>query len=126
PFSDLVGLRPELVFSFRRMKTDNTNTTTYTQADNVTLNGMPFTGTQTILTETDQRLTYFQINAPLMLKPTEGLRVMFGPAFNFLMGGKQNTDVTTTVKGTVTNQGQQQSVESESFEATKKKGSTAT
>ncbi len=125
PFSDLVGLRPELGFSFRRMTSETSVNTKYTQADNVTFNGMPFTGEQTILTETDQRLSYFQLNAPLMLKPADGLRVMFGPSFNFLMGGKQNTDITYDVKGTVNNQGQNQSVDSQTLEATKKKGSAA-
>lgn len=126
PFSDLVGLRPELAFSFRRMMTETNVNTKYSQADNVTLGGLPFTGEQNVLTETDQRLSYFQLNAPLTIKPSEGMRVMFGPSFNFLMGGKQNTDITYDTKGTVTNQGQQQSVDSQTLEASKKKGSAAT
>ncbi len=127
PFSELVGIRPELAFSFRRLKSEQSVAKTYTAADNATLNGQPFTGEQTILTETDQRLSYFQVNAPLTLKPSEGLRVMFGPSFNFLMGGKQNTDVTETIKGTVTGgQGGNQSVEQTNFNTTKRKGSAAT
>ncbi len=125
PFSDLVGIRPELAFSFRRMKSETSVTTKYAQADNVTYGGLPFVGEETILSETDQRLTYFQVNAPLTIKPAEGLRVMFGPSFNFLMGGKRNTDNTSTVKGTVTNQGQQQNVDAQSFETSKLKGSAA-
>src|SRR5690606_28829038 len=57
--------------------------------------------------------------------PAEGLRVMFGPSFNFLVGGKLNADETTNIKGTVTNQGQQQSVDEQLFETSKKKGSAA-
>lgn len=127
PFSDLVGIRPELGFSFRKGKSELTNNTTYVQADNVTFGGQPFVGQVDELTETDQRLSYFQVNVPLTISPSDGLRVMFGPSFNFLVGGKENTDATTTIKGTV-NQGQgqqQQSVDQQNFEATKKKGSSA-
>ncbi len=81
-----------------------------------------FTGKQTILTETDQRLSYFMINTPLMILPAEGFRVMVGPSFGFLMGGKRNTDATTTVKGTFNNN----QIDDTSFETEKKKGSAAT
>ncbi|MDX9750549.1 MAG: porin family protein [Flavobacteriales bacterium] len=127
PFSDLVGLRPELGFSFRRMKTENTISNNHTNAQ-ATINQQAgqFTGDETQLTETDQRLTYFQVNAPLTLSPAEGLRIMVGPSFNFLMGGRQNTDVTYNLKGTFTAQGQQaQNVDIENFSTSKKKGSAA-
>jgi len=131
PFSDLVGLRPELGFSFRRMKTDQTVSRNFNN-ETVTMNGQQgqvqgqFTGDETTLTETDQRLTYFQVNAPLTLSPAEGLRIMVGPSFNFLMGGRQNEDATYTLKGTFTQQGQQgQNLDIENFETSKKKGSAA-
>lgn len=125
PFSDLVGIRPELCFSFRKGKSQSTQNTTYAQADNVTLGGLPFVGQDDIQMDSDQRLSYFQVNVPLTLSPSEGFRVMLGPSFNFLMGGKQNTDVTENIKGTVTNQGQQQSVDQQNFQTTKKTGSAA-
>ena len=86
PFSDMVGIRPELEFSFRKLLTEQSVTQKFDNTQ-VTYNGQPatFTGEQTILTETDQRLSYFQINAPITLTPTEGLRVMIGPSFGFLM-----------------------------------------
>lgn len=126
PFSDLVGIRPELEFSFRKGKSTASENQTFSQADGATLNGAPFVGQQDILTEDDQRTSYFMLNVPLTLSPADGLRVMVGPSLNFLMGGKKNTDVTTTIKGTVTNQGQQgQPVDDENFTATKRKGSAA-
>jgi len=132
PFSELVGIRPELGFSFRRMKTETTISNNYSDQA-VTMNTQQgqvqgqFTGDENQLTETDQRLTYCQVNAPLTLSPAEGLRIMVGPSFNFLMGGRQNTDITYTLKGTFTPQGQQgQAIDNESFESSKKKGSAAT
>lgn len=131
PFSELVGLRPELGFSFRRMKTETTVSNSYNDQA-VTMNTQQgqvqgqFSGDENQVTETDQRLTYFQVNAPLTLSPAEGLRIMVGPSFNFLMGGRQNTDVTYTLKGTFTPQGQQgQTIDIENFESSKKKGSGA-
>jgi Outer membrane protein beta-barrel domain len=119
PFSDMVGLRPELAFSFRRMKTENTVTNDNYQEQT---NQGTFQGKLTQVTETDQRLTYFQVNSPLTLSPSEGFRVMFGPSFNFLMGGKQNEDITTTYKGEINGQ----NTEGESFSTSEKKGSSAT
>lgn len=126
PFSDMVGLRPELGFSFRRMKTENTVSQDFNN-EQVTVNGQPgtFTGKQTQLTETDQRLQYFQLNAPLTISPSDGFRIMVGPSFGFLMGGKQNEDITVNVEGTATVNGQEQSIKEESFETSKKKGSAA-
>ncbi|HEY0978500.1 MAG TPA: porin family protein [Flavobacteriales bacterium] len=126
PFSDLVGIRPELGFSFRRLKTESTAVQDFENAG-VTVNGQQgtFTGKQTQLTETDQRLQYFQLNAPLTISPSEGFRIMVGPSFGFLMGGKQNSDVTLTTEGTATVNGQEQSIKEESFETSKKKGSAA-
>lgn len=120
-FSDMVGIRPELCFSFRRFKTESTQNQTFGANDGATLGGQPFQGTQEIRTEIDQRLNYFQLNAPLMITPSEGLRVMVGPSFGFLMGGKQNTDITSTIKGTAGNQ----NVDQEAFETSEKKGSSA-
>lgn len=126
PFSDLVGLRPELGFSFRKGKSELTDNQTLTNNTQVTGGQGSYTGSQDYTAETDQRLSYFQVNAPLMIKPAEGLRIMAGPSFNFLMGGKQNVDETTTYKGTITNQGQQdQAVDQQNFATTKKKGSAA-
>jgi hypothetical protein len=130
PFSDLVGLRPDLGFSFRKGKSETTQNQTLTNNTQVTGGNGSYTGSQDFTSESDQRLSYFQVNAPLMLKPTEGLRIMVGPSFNFLVGGKQNVDETTTFKGNITGQdqnGQQvtQAVDQQNFETTKKKGSAA-
>lgn len=130
PFSDLVGLRPEIAFSFRRMKTEQSVNQQYTDAQGTfnTPQGQQqgtFTGNQEQLVETDQRLTYFQVNAPLTLSPSEGLRIMLGPSFNFLMGGRQHVDHTTTTKGTATIGQQNVSIDEEDFQTTKKKGSGA-
>lgn len=124
PFSELVGIRPELEFSFRKLKTETSVTQKFDNAQ-VTYNGQQatFTGEETVLTETDQRLSYFQINTPITLTPTEGLRVMIGPSFGFLMSGKRNEDVTTTDKGTLNGN---TPLDATSFETTKKKGSGAT
>lgn len=122
-FSDMVGLRPELCFSFRRLKTETTQNDSYSANDNVTLNGQPFTGSVETRTETDQRLNYFQLNAPIMIKPSENFRVMVGPALSFLMGGKRNVDSTTDIKGTVNGN---QSVNETQFSTEEKKGSSAT
>lgn len=131
PFSDLVGLRPELGFSFRRMKTELTISDKLENNTEVTNNQGAYTGTRDYVSETDQRLNYFQLNAPLTIRPAEGFRVMFGPSFNFLMGGKQNQDETTTFKGNVTGQNQQGqqvtiAVDQQDFTTAKRKGSAAT
>ncbi len=123
PFSDMVGVRPELCFSFRRLKTEVTQTQTFGANDNATLNGQPFQGSVETFQETDQRLAYFQVNGPLMIKPNDNFRVMVGPAFSFLMGGKQTVDATTTIKGTVNGN---QSVNDEQFSTETKKGSNGT
>lgn len=130
PFSDLVGIRPELGFSFRRGKSETTDNTSLTNNTEVTGNQGAYTGTRDYKAENDQRLTYFQLNTPLTLSPAEGLRIMFGPSFNFLMGGRSNVDETTTWKGSVTGQNQQGQtvtvqVDQQDFETTKKKGSAA-
>jgi Outer membrane protein beta-barrel domain len=112
-FSDMVGLRPELVFSFRRAKTEQTEsdlTVTDQNGQNI--------GTAKRTTKNDQRLQYFMINAPLTISPNENLRFMVGPGIGFLMGGKVNTDV--TINGTANNESFTQ------FSAEEKKGSAAT
>jgi len=126
PFSDLVGLRPELCFSFRKGKSEASNNQTLTNDTQVTGGQGAYTGSKDYKIETDQRLSYFQVNAPLTLSPSEGLRVMLGPSFNFLMGGKQNVDETTNWKGNVTGtnqQGQQvtNAIDQEDFETSKKR-----
>ncbi len=130
PFSDLVGLRPDLGFSFRKGKSETTVNQTLTNNTDVTGGQGAYTGSQDYSAQNDQRLSYFQVNVPLMLKPTDGLRIMVGPSFNFLMGGKQNLDETTTFKGNITGtdqNGQQvtQAVDQQNFETTKRKGSAA-
>lgn len=131
PFSDLVGLRPELAFSFRRIKTEATQNNTYSNTQ-VILNtdqGQQqgaLTADEEQKTVTDQRLQYFQVNVPIMITAAEGFRFMVGPSFNFLMGGKQTEDVTYTLKGSfVPNGGQSQQVNIDNFETTDKKGSAA-
>lgn len=125
PFSDIVGIRPEMAFSFRKGKSEQTINTKLNNDQQVTGGNGTFTGTRDYVMENDQRLTYFQVNVPLMLTPTEGLRIMVGPSINFLLGGKSNTDETYTFKGTLTQNGQQQTIDQQSFEASKKKGSSA-
>jgi hypothetical protein len=130
PFSDMVGIRPEMAFSFRRGKSELVDNVTLTNNTEVTNNQGAYTGTRDYKGEDDQRLTYFQINAPLMITPADGLRIMFGPSFNFLMGGKQNLDETTNYKGSITGQNQQGQqvtipVDEQQFTTTKKKGSAA-
>lgn len=123
PFSDMVGLRPELGFSFRRAKSDQT----------IARTGLPVTdqngqqiGTADLSTEikSDQRLQYFEIALPLTLNPSKNFRVMLGPAISFLMGGKQTVDQTQTVSnGTANNQ---PFTQDPVFTSTEKKGSAAT
>ncbi|MFZ1615739.1 MAG: outer membrane beta-barrel protein [Flavobacteriales bacterium] len=122
PFSDMVGLRPEIGFSFRRAKSDQSITTNVPVTDqNGVEGGRADLGVET---KTDQRLQYFQIAAPLTLNATENFRVMVGPAIGFLMGGKLNQDVTTTVSnGTFNGQPFKQDP---TFTSTVKKGSAAT
>jgi Outer membrane protein beta-barrel domain len=122
PFSDLVGLRPELGFSFRRGKSDNsvTNKVPVVDQNNQQIGSADLT----VQTKNDQRLQYFQLATPLTLNPGTNFRVMFGPAIGFLMGGKLNEDVTTTVSnGTANNQ---PFTQDPTFIATEKKGSAAT
>ena len=130
PFSDMVGIRPELAFSFRRGKSELTQNETLTNNTDYTAPGVTYTGTRDYKAESDQRLSYFQVNVPLTLKPTEGLRIMLGPSINILMGGKLNEDVTENFKGAITGQDQQgqtvtQQVDEQNFETSKKKGSGA-
>lgn len=130
PFSDLVGIRPDLSFSFRKAKNELSISNTLTNNTDVTNGAGAYTGSQDFKGVNDQRLSYFQINLPLMLKPSDGLRIMVGPSVNFLMGGKLNTDETTSFKGTVTGQNQQgqqvtQSIDQQDFQTTKKTGSAA-
>jgi hypothetical protein len=122
PFSEMVGLRPELVFSFRRAKSSGSTTQTGLQL--VDQNNQQV-GTVDLTTETnsDQRLQYFQLALPLTLNPSPNFRVMCGPAIGFLMGGKLNEDVTQTIKGTAN--GQPYNPEP-TFQASEKKGSAAT
>jgi hypothetical protein len=122
PFSDMVGLRPELTFSFRRAKSEATQTTNYTN-EPIDQQGNTFTGKVVAKQETDQRLQYFQVNIPLTINPSTNFRVMAGPAFGILMGGKVNTDVTTDQTGTFNGN---QNADANSFTTEEKKGSAAT
>ena len=122
PFSDLVGLRPELGFSFRRAKSDQTITNKVPVVDG---NDQQI-GSADLTTETkiDQRLQYFQVALPLTLNPSTNFRVMVGPAIGFLMGGKLTEDETQTVSnGTANNQ---PFTQDPTFTSTTKKGSAAT
>ncbi len=130
PFSDMVGIRPELAFSFRRGKSELTDNISLKDNTEVTGGQGAFTGTRDYRAETDQRLSYFQVTVPLTISPADGLRIMAGPSLNFLMGGKVNVDETVTWKGNVVGQNQQgqqvtQAVDQQDFEASKKKGSAA-
>ncbi len=122
PFSEMVGLRPELGFSFRRVKSENTTTETGLQV--VDQNNQPIgTAERKTTDKSDQRLQYFQISAPLTISPNSNLRFMVGPSFGFLMGGKLNTDETVEVKGTANGQS---FTNDPVFTATSKTGSSAT
>ncbi len=127
PFSDMVGLRPELTFSFRRMLTEQTVTVEHNNVQAVIDNQQgTFTGKEVQTTETDQRLNYFQINAPIMISPSSGFRVMAGPAFGILMGGKRNTDTNYEIDGTFTVNGQNTTINPDpTFTTEEKKGSAA-
>jgi len=123
PFSDLVGLRPELGFSFRRAKSDQT--ITQTKLPVTDQNGQQV-GTADLTTENkfDQHLQYFQVSLPLTLNPSTNFRLMLGPSVSFLMGGKFTQDVTQTVSnGTANNQ---PFTQDPTFTSTSKKGSAAT
>ncbi len=127
PFSDMVGLRPELGFSFRRIKSENT---IVSEKLPLVDQNQQQVGTYIATTDikNDQRLQYFQLALPLTINPSSNFRLMLGPAIGFLMGGKQNEDKTVTDKGSYTLQGQptQQFEPEPEFTATKKKGSAAT
>lgn len=118
PFSDMVGLRPELQFNFQRLKSEYDETFNDVQIQ--TQQGV-FTGKVRQLVEDDQRLQYAQVVTPLMITPNENLRVMVGPSFGFLMGGRRDTETTENYEGTI---GQTQ-VKEDFFETEKKKGSAA-
>lgn len=121
PFSDMVGLRPELGFSFRRAKTDNSTTQTLPVVDG---NNQQI-GSADVTTQTkgDQRLQYFQIAALISINPSTNFRVMVGPAMGFLMGGKYNEEETITVSNGTANG--QPFTQDPQFTATEKKGSSA-
>lgn len=122
PFSDMIGLRPELGFSFRRAKSDQTITNKVPVVDQN--NQQIGSADLAVETKTDQRLQYFQLALPLAINATENFRVMAGPAIGFLMGGKLNEDVTQTVSnGTANNQ---PFTQDPTFTSTSKKGSAAT
>ena len=127
PFSETVGIRPDLMFSFRRLRTEVTNTVEHTDVQAVLNNQQgTFTGKEQQRTETDQRLNYFHLNAPIMITPAEGFRIMVGPAFGFLMGGKRNTDVNYEIDGTFTVNGQSSTYNPDpTFTTEEKKGSAA-
>lgn len=121
PFSEMVGLRPELGFSFRRAKTDNSTTEKLPVVDQN--NQQVGSADVTTQTKGDQRLSYFQIAALISINPSTNFRVMVGPAMGFLMGGKYNEEQTVTVaNGTVNGQPFTQDPQ---FTATSKKGSAA-
>jgi hypothetical protein len=121
-FSEMVGLRPEIGFSFRRAKSDQTITNNVPVTDQ---NGQEGGRADlTVDTKIDQRLQYFQIAAPLTLNASSNFRVMVGPAIGFLMGGKLNEDVTQTVTNGTFNG--QPFTQDPTFTATVKKGSAAT
>lgn len=117
-FSDMVGLRPELQFNFQRLKSEYDETFNDVQIQ--TQQGV-FTGKVRQLVEDDQRLQYAQVVTPLMITPNENLRIMVGPSFGFLMGGRRDTETTENYDGTI---GQTQ-VKEDFFETEKKKGSAA-
>lgn len=128
PFSDLVGIRPEMGFSFRRMKSENTKVVKDLPLYDQNTQQQVGKYTSTTVTKSDQRLQYFELALPLTINPSSNFRVMVGPAISFLMGGKQNQDVTVTENGSYTLQGQAPTTwaPDPTFTATTKKGSAAT
>ena len=116
--SDRIALRPELIFSFRKAVSDQSNSEQVTYQDQ---QGNQGTGTQTITQKTDTRLSYFQIPVALCFTPNENFRVMLGPSFNFLMSAKTTADVTQNDKVTIAGQNYDET----SFQSTVTEGSAA-
>lgn len=117
-FSDQLGLRPELLFSFRKLVSKDTQTNTLTYQDQQGNQGQ---GTQTLTTESDTRLSYIEIPAPLCFTPNENLRIMAGPAFGLILSAKTTSDVTQNDKVTIAGQNYDET----NFTTTTTKGSTA-
>ena len=116
--SDNIALRPELIFSFRKAVSDQTSSEPVTYQDQ---QGNQGNGTQTITQKTDTRLSYFQIPVALCFTPSENLRIMLGPSFNFLMSAKTTADVTQNDKVTIGGQNYDETT----FQSTVTQGSAA-
>ncbi len=119
-FSDQIGLRPELLFSFRKVATDDSQVENNVQlTDQQT--GQIGTGTVTTTQKSDTRLSYMEIPAPLVFTPSENFRIMFCPAFGLLLGAKNTSDVTQKITGTIG----QTNIDQTSFNITVTKGSAS-
>lgn len=94
--SDQIGLRPELLFSSRGLKSSSTETTTTTV----------FGVTTTTKTESDNKLHYSYLEIPVLLawKANDMIALHFGPALGLMMGAKTTSDntITTTTGGSTT------------------------
>ncbi len=95
--SDKIGLRPELMYSIRGFKDENTTSTTNT-----------FFGTTTTTeTTSEDKGNYSYLEIPLLLayNASENFSIHVGPGFGLLMGGKVKSEgesTTTTTTGSTT------------------------
>ncbi len=97
-FSDMLGIRPELLYSARGFQEDQSSTTSYDV----------FGTTYTTETTSDNKSTYSYLEIPILLaiQPSEKFAIHVGPGFGMLMGGKVKssgeTTTTTTSGGSTT------------------------
>lgn len=94
-FSDKIGLRPELLYDSRGIKSTETSSTTTDLFGTVT----------TTKTETESKgsLSYLEVPILLNFQLSDALSLQAGPALGFLMSAKSKFDSTTTT--TVTDGG---------------------
>lgn len=93
-FSDMLGLRPELLYSARGFQENQTTTTTFDV----------FGTTTTTVSKSDNKASYSYLEIPILLaiQPSESFAIHVGPGFGLLMGGKVKSSgesTTTTTSG---------------------------
>ncbi|HEX2617714.1 MAG TPA: porin family protein [Flavobacteriales bacterium] len=93
-FSDMLGIRPELLYSMRGFQADETTTTVFAIGNQVT----------TVKNTAENKSSYSYIEVPILLsiQPSEAFSIHVGPGFGLLMGGKvksEGTMETTVVDG---------------------------
>ena len=90
--SEMIGLRPELLFSARGFQESNTSTSTYDV----------FGVTYTDESKSDNKSSYNYLEIPvlLVLQPNDNIGLHIGPGFGLLMGGKVKSSGSTTTSYT--------------------------